>query len=68
MDVPSPSPHRLVEYLTAITRCTGTAAAVRTATELVAEEFDAEVGAVVLGDELASVVGFGRRTAPAAEA
>jgi diguanylate cyclase (GGDEF)-like protein len=66
MNAPSPSPHRLVEYLTAITRCTGTAAAVSTATERVAEEFDSEVAAVVVGEELAAVVGFGRVPAPAA--
>jgi diguanylate cyclase (GGDEF)-like protein len=67
MNADVPTPNRLVEFLAAITRCTGAAAAVRTATELVAEEFDAEVGAVVVGGELASAVGFGRGGAPVVE-
>ncbi|MCL3861155.1 bifunctional diguanylate cyclase/phosphodiesterase [Actinotalea sp. K2] len=60
------SPHRLVEFLTALSRCLTTADAVRNAAELVAEEFDAEVGAVVLGGVLTAVAGFGQRPVPSA--
>ncbi|KGM13231.1 putative bifunctional diguanylate cyclase/phosphodiesterase [Cellulomonas bogoriensis] len=58
------SPHHLVEFLAAISRCEDSEAAARTAAELVAEEFDAEVGAVVIGGELVSAVGFGRQDPP----
>jgi len=58
------SPHRLVEFLTAISRCQDSAGALRAASELVAEEFDAEVGAVVLGQTVCATVGFGQREVP----
>jgi diguanylate cyclase (GGDEF)-like protein len=60
------SPHRLVEFLTAISRCQDSAGALRAASELVAEEFDAEVGAVVLGQTVCATVGFGQRQVPQA--
>jgi diguanylate cyclase (GGDEF)-like protein len=58
------SPHRLVEFLTAISRCQDSAGALRAASELVAEELDAEVGAVVLGQTVCATVGFGQREVP----
>jgi len=58
------SPHRLVEFLAAISRCQDCAGAMRCACELIAEEFDAEVGAVVLGQTVCATVGFGQRGAP----
>src|SRR5664279_5521034 len=60
------SPHLLVEFLTAISRCHDSDSALHAASELVAEEFDAEVGAVVLGKTVRAVVGFGQREAPLA--
>jgi diguanylate cyclase (GGDEF)-like protein len=58
------SEHRLVEFLTAISRCQISAGALRAAAERVAEEFDAEVGAVVLGQTVCATVGFGQREVP----
>jgi diguanylate cyclase (GGDEF)-like protein len=53
------SAHQLVEFLTAVSaheRAEGVTAA---AAELAAEQFDAEVGAVVVGGALAAATGFG---------
>src|SRR5690606_11159829 len=57
-------PHRLVEFLPAISRSDDPVSAARTAAELVAEEFDAEVGAVVVDERLATAVGFGGADVP----
>ncbi len=59
------SPHRLVEFLTAVGRHEHRTPAIRAAAELAAEEFDAEIGAVVIGDELGAVFGFGTSAVPA---
>ncbi|MBA2778919.1 putative bifunctional diguanylate cyclase/phosphodiesterase [Billgrantia kenyensis] len=60
------SPHRLVEFLTAISRCENVAEAARTGAELIAEEFDAEIGAVIVNDRLMSTFGFGQQSVPEA--
>jgi len=60
------SPHRLVEFLTAISRCPSSADALQTAAELVAEEFDAEVGVVLVGHTVRATVGFGQAVVPRA--
>lgn len=57
-------PHRLVEFLNAISRCDDPTSATRSAAELVAEELDAEVGAVVVEDRLITAVGFGASDVP----
>lgn len=59
------SPHQLVEFLTAISRCVDSAVGTRTAAELVAEEFDAQVAAVVIADAVVCTVGLGRSPSPA---
>lgn len=61
--MPTP-PHRLVEFLNAISRCDDVVSAISLAAELVAEEFDAEVGAVLVGGRLAMAVGFGQAGPP----
>ncbi len=58
------SNHRLVEFLGALSRCQDVARAVRSAAELGAEEFDAEIGAVVIGDVVLAGVGFGPDAVP----
>ncbi|WP_380165561.1 putative bifunctional diguanylate cyclase/phosphodiesterase [Jannaschia sp. R86511] len=63
---PEASPHRLVEFMTAVGRCPSVQAAHLVAAELVAEEFDAEVGAVVVDGRLEGHVGFGRDVPPEA--
>ena len=60
------SPQRLVEFLTAVSRHEYSDQAIRAAAELAAEEFDAEIGAVLIGDELGAVFGFGTTPIPAA--
>lgn len=61
--VPAPQ-HRLVEFLGTISRCGDGASAVRSATELVAEEFDAEICAVVVDGRLVAAFGFGAAAVP----
>lgn len=61
--MPTP-PHRLVEFLNAISRCDDVVSAISLAAELVAEEFDAEVGAVLVDGRLAMAVGFGQAGPP----
>ena len=56
--------HQLVEFLAAVSRHDDPAAAIAVAAELAAEEFDAEVGAVVIAGELAAAVGFGGHHGP----
>jgi diguanylate cyclase (GGDEF)-like protein len=51
-------------FLTALGRCSTTPGVEQVAAELVAEEFDAEVGAVVLGHRVGAVVGFGLAPVP----
>ncbi|MGJ7440970.1 putative bifunctional diguanylate cyclase/phosphodiesterase [Aquipuribacter sp. MA13-6] len=60
------SPHRLVEFMTALGRCASVPTAHLVAAELVAEEFDAEVAAVVVDGRLVGHVGFGSTAAPEA--
>lgn len=62
--VPGASSHHLVEFLTAVSRCGTPTDAARVAAELVAEEFDAEVGAVITDDGVVATVGFGRAPVP----
>ena len=62
--VPGASSHHLVEFLTAVSRCGTPTDAARVAAELVAEEFDAEVGAVIIDDGVVAAVGFGRAPVP----
>jgi diguanylate cyclase (GGDEF)-like protein len=53
------SAHQLVEFLTAVSAHERAEGATAAAAELAAEQFDAEVGAVVVGDALAAATGFG---------
>ncbi len=62
---PHSSPHRLVVFLTALGRCSTSEQALRAAAEMVAEELDAEVAAVVAGSTVAAAVGFGQGAVPA---
>ena len=66
MEFDQQSPHRLVEFLTAVGRHERRTEAIRAAAELASEEFDAEVGAVVMGSELGAVFGFGASPVPVA--
>lgn len=61
------SPHRLVEFLSAVSRCETSAAARHTAADLVAEEFDAEVAVVAVDGTPPVTVGLGD-SCPAPEA
>jgi diguanylate cyclase (GGDEF)-like protein len=61
------SAHLLVEFLTAVSGHHDADGATAAAAELAAEQFDAEVGAVVLGDALVAATGFGTGTIPATE-
>jgi diguanylate cyclase (GGDEF)-like protein len=65
--LPQRSSHQLVEFLTAVSGHEDADRATAAAAELAAEQFDAEVGAVVIGDSLAAAIGFGAAPAPAAE-
>jgi diguanylate cyclase (GGDEF)-like protein len=65
--MPLRSSHQLVEFLTAVSGHEDADGATAAAAELAAEQFDAEVGAVVIGDALAAAIGFGTAAAPAAE-
>ena len=65
--MPQRSSHQLVEFLTAVSGHQDADGATEAAAELAAEQFDAEVGAVVIGDALAAAIGFGAAAAPAAE-
>lgn len=58
------SSHQLVEFLAGISRHDDPDAAIAAAAELAAEEFDAEVGAVVIDGVLATAVGFGGGQGP----
>ncbi len=61
----TPAPqHRLVEFLNEISRCDDVASALRSAAELVAEEFDAEVCAVIQGERVVATFGFGQAGPP----
>lgn len=60
------SPHRLVEFLTAVSAHEDAAGARGAAALLAAEEFDAEVGALVAGGFVEAAVGFGISPVPAA--
>ncbi len=64
-DFSAVSPQRLVIFLTELGRCDTSEAVTRLAAELVAEEFDAEVGAIVSADGVLASVGFGTVAAPA---
>jgi diguanylate cyclase (GGDEF)-like protein len=61
----SATSHELVEFLTAVSGHQDADGATAAAAALAAEQFDAEVGAVVIGDALAAAIGFGAATAPA---
>jgi diguanylate cyclase (GGDEF)-like protein len=64
---PQSSSHELIEFLTAVSAHQRADGATAAAAELAAERFDAEVGAVVVGDDLAAAIGFGAPAPPAAE-
>lgn len=64
-DFSAVSPQRLVIFLTELGRCDTSEAVTRLAAELVAEEFDAEVGAIVSSDGVLASVGFGSTEPPA---
>src|SRR6188472_116118 len=51
--------HQLVEFLTAVGAHERAEGATAAAAELAAEQLDAEVGAVIVGDALAAATGFG---------
>jgi diguanylate cyclase (GGDEF)-like protein len=59
--------HQLVQFLTAVSDHQDADGATAAAAELAAGQFDAAVGAVVIGDALAAAVGFGAATPPAAQ-
>ncbi|HEX5898266.1 MAG TPA: EAL domain-containing protein, partial [Solirubrobacteraceae bacterium] len=61
------SSHQLVEFLTAVSDHQDADGATAVAARLAAEQFDADVGAVLIGDALAAAVGFGMAPAPAGE-
>ncbi|WP_291377599.1 EAL domain-containing protein [Demequina sp.] len=63
-DFSAVSPQRLVVFLTELGRCATSAELVRQAAELVAEEFDAEVGLVMSSDGVLAGVGFGSADLP----
>lgn len=58
------SAHQLVAFLTAISRCETAGDATRTVAELVAEEFDAEIGVVISADRVVATFGFGQQDVP----
>ena len=64
MESSGTSPHLLVVFLTALGRCSTTPEVVRTSAELIAEELDAEVGAVIADGRVGSAVGFGQDSVP----
>ncbi|TVP43324.1 MAG: EAL domain-containing protein [Halomonas sp.] len=60
------STHQLVEFLTAISRCTTIDDATRLGAELIAEEFDAEISAVISAERVVETFGFGQQRVPEA--
>ncbi|MDQ7734143.1 EAL domain-containing protein [Halomonas sp. SpR1] len=58
------SAHQLVEFLTAMSRCETVEDATRTVAELIAEEFDAEIGAVISAGRVVATFGFGQQRVP----
>ena len=67
MTLPLRSSHQLVDFLTAVSDHQDADGATAAAAEMAAGEFDAEIGAVLIGNALAAAVGFGSAPAPAAE-
>ncbi len=59
------SPQRLVMFLTELGRCATSAELTELAAELIAEEFDAEVGVVMASGEVVGSAGFGSAEPPA---
>ncbi|HWV85583.1 MAG TPA: EAL domain-containing protein [Capillimicrobium sp.] len=66
LDFVHQSPHQLVEFITAVAAREDGVSAVQAAAELASEEFDAEIGAVVVENRLGAAVGFGAGEPPAA--
>jgi diguanylate cyclase (GGDEF)-like protein len=64
--MPQRSAHQLVEFLTAVSAHERAEGATAAAAELAAQQFYAQVGAVVVGDALVAATGFGAAP-PAAE-
>jgi diguanylate cyclase (GGDEF)-like protein len=60
------SPHRLVEFLTAVSAHENAFEARETAAQRAAEEFDAEIGAIIANGRVEAAVGFGADGTPAA--
>jgi diguanylate cyclase (GGDEF)-like protein len=58
--------HQLTEYLTGVSRPQDSSAAIQVALERATEALEAELGVVVIGDEITGKVGFGRHRVPAA--
>ena len=64
--MPQRSAHQLVEFLTAVSAHERAEGATAAAAELAAQQFYAQVGAVVVGDALVAATGFGAAAPPAA--
>ncbi|MCB2412100.1 EAL domain-containing protein [Demequina sp. TTPB684] len=64
-DLSAVSPQRLVVFLTELGRCATSVELTHLATELIAEEFDGELGLVLSANEVISAVGFGSSDPPA---
>ncbi|MGO9956948.1 MAG: hypothetical protein ACLP50_13375 [Solirubrobacteraceae bacterium] len=59
------SSHQLVEFLTAVSGCEQGRGATAVAAELAAEQFNAEIGAIIVGNTVSATVGFGGDAVPA---
>jgi diguanylate cyclase (GGDEF)-like protein len=58
------SSHQLVEFLTAVSGHEQGREATAVAAELAAEQFNAEIGAIIVGNEVSAAVGFGGDAVP----
>jgi diguanylate cyclase (GGDEF)-like protein len=58
------SSHQLVEFLTAVSGHDQEREAIAAAAELAAEQFNAEIGAIIIDDEVGAAVGFGSDDVP----
>jgi len=65
--MPQRPAHQLVEFLTAVSAHERADGVTGAAAELAAEQFGAEIGAVIVGDALVAAVGFGAAAPPATE-
>ena len=67
MDSPAWSTQQLAEFVASVSACTTEAAVARAATERAAEALDADVAAIMCGDELLAAVGYPEHAAPVKE-